>query len=189
MKDQTRRVHAYSMPETVPAGVDVRQKLSPHFALQEFTKSRTAEKHQLYNVPREEAEIANLRALAVEVLEPVRALFSSYVIVTSGFRCVTLNRLIGGSVNSQHLLGEAADIVVRGVPCFGAAARIAASDIPFDQLIYEARQRGDHWSEWLHISHKRLGGNRRQVLSIHKGEQRQIFEGVQSIAAEGNDAA
>lgn len=189
MNDLTHRVHAYSMPETAPTGVDVRQKLSPHFSLHEFTKSRTAEKHQLYNVPREEAEVANLRALATEVLEPVRALVSSYVIVTSGFRCVTLNRLIGGSVNSQHLLGEAADIVVRGVPCFEAATLIAASDIPFDQLIYEARQHGEHWSEWLHISHKRLGGNRRQVLSIHKGKKRQVHEGVREIEREGNDAA
>ena len=177
---RTHQAHGYAMRSTMASTIDARQSLSPHFRLSEFTKSKTAEKYQLFNVPREEAEVANLRALAANVLEPVRALFGKFVIVTSGFRCATLNRLVGGVVNSQHTLGEAADIIVRGVPCFDAASAIAASDIPFDQLIYELRERGDGSSEWLHISHKRLGGNRREVLSIFKRDDgtRNVFEGV-----------
>lgn len=173
------QTHSYTMPETAPATMDVRMKLSPNFRLGEFTKSRTADRYQLHNIPREEAEIANLRALATHVLEPVRALFGKYVIVTSGFRCTTLNRLVGGSATSQHLLGEAADIVIRGVPCLDAATAIAATDIPFDQLIYEARERDGGRAEWLHVSYRRLGRNRREALTIVKtADGRQVFSGI-----------
>lgn len=165
--------------------IDVRMRLSPHFNLAEFTKSQTADKYQLYNVPREEAEVANLKALATNVLEPVRALFGRYIIITSGFRCATLNRLIGGAVTSQHLFGEAADIIVRGVPAHEAAAVVAASDIAFDQLIYEARLRDSGWSEWLHISHRRLGPNRREVLTIVRDESgKRTLEGVHPVVDE-----
>ena len=182
MNNFSHQIHGYHMKNTAPEGVDVRMNLSPHFRLCEFTRSRTAEKYQLFNVPREEAEVANLRALATCVLEPVRKLFGKYIIITSGFRCSTLNRLVGGSVNSQHLLGEAADIIVRGVACYDAAMAIAASDISFDQLIFEARERDGHWSEWLHISHRRLGGNRREALSIFKtGNERQVLQGVHPL--------
>lgn len=175
--------------------IDPRMSLSPHFNLREFTRSQTAEKYDLYNVPREEAEIANLKALATNVLEPVRALFDRYVIITSGFRCTTLNRLIGGSVTSQHLFGEAADIIVRGVPVCDAALGIANADIAFDQLIYEARLRSGGWQEWLHISHRRLGPNRREVLTCVQDETgKRTLAGIHPIVDEtmtkgGVDAA
>lgn len=182
MTAPSNQTHGYGNAAVGVTGIDVRQKLSPHFRLSEFTRSRTAKTYQLYNVPREEAEVANLRALAVNALEPARALLGSYVIITSGFRCPTVNRLVGGSANSQHMLGEAADIVVRGVQCFDAATTIAASDIPFDQLIYEARLRDGAVSEWLHISHRRLGGNRRQTLTIVKSDgERTVQTGIQPL--------
>ncbi len=173
---KTRR---HVVPEATPAMIDERMSLSPHFRLQEFTRSQTAEKYQLYNIPREEAEVANLRALAQNVLEPVRALFGRCVVVTSGFRCSTLNRLIGGAVTSQHLFGEAADIIIQGIPCLDAAQAIAASAIPFDQLIYEALRRDGHWVEWLHVSHRRFGPNRGEALTIIKtSESKKTLEGI-----------
>lgn len=49
------------------------------------------------------------------VLEDVRTHFNAPVIVTSGCRCPAYNARVGGAANSQHTLGRAADIQVRGV--------------------------------------------------------------------------
>ncbi|MEX0300283.1 MAG: D-Ala-D-Ala carboxypeptidase family metallohydrolase [Kordiimonas sp.] len=148
--------------------IDPRKQLSPHFYLGEFTRSSTAEKHQLYNLPREECDLANLRALATKVLEPAREMLGQPIHITSGFRCGTLNRLVGGAAQSQHMYGEAADFTVRDMSIIDAALTLSAQDdLPFDQLIYEVREReGNKPIEWIHVSHKRLGGNRHEVLTI-----------------------
>jgi uncharacterized protein YcbK (DUF882 family) len=52
----------------------------------------------------------------VGYLEQIRVFFEKPVIITSGNRCPSHNRAVGGSPSSQHLVSRAADIVVRGVP-------------------------------------------------------------------------
>ncbi|MBO7129124.1 MAG: hypothetical protein J6W05_05075, partial [Prevotella sp.] len=87
------------------------EKFTAHFALREFLKSDTAEKHGIPNVPLK-CHIMRLRNLAVRCLEPTRQRFNLPLLVTSGYRCEPLNRLVGGVNNSQHMTGEAADIQV-----------------------------------------------------------------------------
>ena len=48
------------------------------------------------------------------LLNELRMLFDAPIIVNSGCRCSKHNKKIGGSPRSQHLLGKAADIVVKG---------------------------------------------------------------------------
>ena len=60
------------------------------------------------------------RAIAVDkalidVLENVRTTFNQPVTITSGYRCPMHNLKVGGSRNSWHLTGKAADIVVANV--------------------------------------------------------------------------
>lgn len=50
----------------------------------------------------------------VVILERLRAHTKEPITVTSGNRCVLHNEKVGGSPNSQHLFGKAADIQVRG---------------------------------------------------------------------------
>ena len=50
----------------------------------------------------------------LDILYDVREHFGAPVTVNSGFRCKDHNRAVGGSSSSQHLLGKAADIVVKG---------------------------------------------------------------------------
>ncbi len=47
-------------------------------------------------------------------LERLRRLAGRPVYVTSGYRCPEHNAEVGGGLNSRHLLGQAADIVIHG---------------------------------------------------------------------------
>ena len=49
------------------------------------------------------------------VLDDVRRFFDKPTLINSGCRCSEHNKAVGGSKNSQHLYGKAADIVVKGV--------------------------------------------------------------------------
>ncbi len=48
----------------------------------------------------------------IDILEDVRLFFGAPVKINSGTRCKKHNLAVGGEVNSQHMLGTAADIVV-----------------------------------------------------------------------------
>ena len=51
-----------------------------------------------------------------ELLEKLRrGLGDAPITITSGYRCEKHNAAVGGSKNSQHLYGKAADIKVKGV--------------------------------------------------------------------------
>lgn len=83
--------------------------LSPHFCLDEFTKSSTAIKHGIQNNPPQEA-VENLKRLCQGSLEPLRLEIDLPVVITSGYRCKALNeRITHHSNTSQHMSGLAAD--------------------------------------------------------------------------------
>ena len=84
-------------------------KLSKNLSLKEAIKSNTATRLGISNIP-EQWEINNLRAVAENVFQPVRDHFGIPIGVSSGYRSKQLNRAIGGSKYSQHMIGEALDI-------------------------------------------------------------------------------
>lgn len=55
----------------------------------------------------------NIAELAVQ-LEIIRSHFNAPVKINSAYRSPEHNEAVGGSKNSQHVLGKAADIVVKG---------------------------------------------------------------------------
>lgn len=95
----------------------------------------------------------NVRALVKEVLDPLREKYGKPIRVNSGYRCKHHNLEVGGAVKSQHMAGEAADIT-----CSDNAAleKIIREQGRFDQLII--------YPTFLHVSWKRYGPNRKQVL-------------------------
>ena len=50
----------------------------------------------------------------VNQLQTIRDVIKTPIQINSAYRCKAHNKAIGGSVSSQHILGKAADIVVRG---------------------------------------------------------------------------
>lgn len=131
--------------------------LSPHFTLAEFTRtSKSAD-----NTP--SPVIVDALILTADRLEKVREILGGVpLLINSAYRSPTVNKLVGGSRNSQHCKGEAVDFTC---PTFGSpyrvVAMIIASGIPFDQLIYE--------NTWVHISWNHRGGELRNEVLTFKG--------------------
>ena len=137
-------------------------KLTKNFSLEEMYRSDTAQRCGIDNKPQTEEVVENLRALCLEVLQPLRDHLGTPVVVSSGYRCKDLNKKVGGVENSQHLKGEAADIKVRDREELIDVMRYIMDETDFDQLIRE--KSGS--TEWVHVSHKRNGNNRRMVLRL-----------------------
>ncbi|MDD2049286.1 D-Ala-D-Ala carboxypeptidase family metallohydrolase [Pseudomonas putida] len=133
--------------------------LSEHFTLAEMTVSENAARLNIDNSPNAETLI-NLRRLCA-FLEQVRQLVNQPVLVSSGFRCNQLNEVIGGSVQSAHVDGLAADINVPGLTPRELAQRVSDSPLMFDQLILE-------FDQWVHVG-LAVAAERRQLLTIRKG--------------------
>jgi len=143
-------------------------RLSKHFTLAEFTKSQTAERKGIDNVP-DDQQIYNMKMLCNNILEKVREHFEKPIIITSGFRSQELCLAIGSSRNSQHAKGEAADFEIAGVSNKELADFINQHVVAFDQLILEFHNEADPNSGWVHCSH-RAGDNRQQYLIAYRDD-------------------
>lgn len=112
-----------------------------HFTLSEFFRSSTAAKNGIKNEPSidERATIVrNINLLVDNVLDPLRDMVNTPIIITSGYRCPQVNRLVGGVDNSQHMSGCAADFHVMG---FTPSMMLGVffyihNRLEYDQLIY-----------------------------------------------------
>ena len=80
-------------------------RLTKNFSLSEFDcKDGTEMPSEL---------LTNVLELA-ESLQELREILNSPIRINSAYRSLQHNSKIGGSTNSQHLFGKAADIVVKG---------------------------------------------------------------------------
>ena len=124
-------------------------RLTPNFTLAELIASNTARRLGLDNTPTPEA-LRRLQGTA-EMLQRIRDTLGKPVIVTSGYRGPRLNRAVGGVTSSDHMSGQAADIVA---PAFGTPYQVAKALAPLvqtlgiGQLILE----GVKGKTWVHVS-------------------------------------
>lgn len=141
--------------------------MTENFSLQEFINSTTADRLKIDNRPPAEVMVHLQRT--AEGLERIRAAAGGHPIqILSGFRCQALNVAVGGTPASQHVMGQAVDIVC---PRFGSVHDFAqfiyanAKALGVDQVIKEKNTRG---SEWVHVSFSLKP--RHQALTITGGK-------------------
>jgi hypothetical protein len=101
----------------------------------------------------------------LEFLQDLRDKWGSGIIITSGFRSLKLNKLVGGSPTSAHCTCNAADLY----PCNGEFEEFKRFVIEYlkgklwDQCILER----DKTSQWIHLGlYNNSGKQRKQIFSL-----------------------
>jgi zinc D-Ala-D-Ala carboxypeptidase len=140
--------------------------LSKHVTLAEFENSPTATTHGINN-KMNESQIASAKLLCENVFEPLRLYLNIPIKISSGFRSVQLNKMIKGSLTSQHTKGEAMDIKIDA-----KGFNFIKDRLDFDQLIWEFGN--DENPQWVHVSYKK-SRNRKQVLKASKKNGKTIY--------------
>jgi len=118
-------------------------KLSNHFTLAEFCNfSKYPDNNPTMQ------HVVNMTYGCLMLLEPARREVGP-IIINSGFRNPRVNALVGGVNNSQHLLGQAADIRPKDPRQFQRLVDFLRANEYTDQLLTGPG--------WLHISWRPLG--------------------------------
>lgn len=139
-------------------------KLSEHLDLSEVIRSESAKRNGISNMPIE-SHIRNLKLLAENIFQPIRNNFRCPIHISSAYRSIELNRIVKGSLTSQHCTGEAIDIDMDGTPN-GVTNKMVfdyiKDNLEFDQLIWEFGTNDN--PDWVHVSYESTGKQRKQVL-------------------------
>ena len=140
--------------------------ISKNFSYSEFQESETAKARGITNVITTFEVRDAVKALVLEVLQPLRDAWKRPLHVNSGYRCPKLNKAVGGVPTSQHTKGEAADI-----RC-GSPLKLAqlAHDLglPYDQMIL--------YPTFVHFSHKLSGEQRHRILYNYRYKGPKVTE-------------
>ena len=138
-------------------------KLSNHLDLGEVTRSESAKREGIINMPTPE-HYENLKVIAEKVFEPIREHFGVPIFISSGYRSEALNVYIGGSRSSDHSKGRALDLDMDGSSS-GVTNKMIfefiKDNLEYDQLINEFD------FGWVHVGY-RLNANRKQTLRATK---------------------
>ena len=124
-------------------------RLTPHFMLSEFLNLGKYPD----NLPTPQV-LFNLKYGCQYLLEPARREVGA-IIVNSGYRNEVYNRQVGGVRNSQHLLGQAADIRPKDPRQFQRLVDFLRNCPYTDQLLTGPG--------WLHISWTPFGSPRHYI--------------------------
>ena len=148
-------------------------QLSKHLALAEVTRSESAKRLGISNMPTEQ-HIKNFKLLAEKVFEPIREHFGKPIHISSGYRSQALNSAIGGSLSSQHCQGEALDLDMDGTDITNKQVFDFIKDnLEFDQLIWEFGTKDN--PDWVHVSYESTGKQRKQILKASKANGKTVY--------------
>lgn len=133
-----------------------------NFKPNEFIESSTAKMEGIDNNIYDPDVLANLNRTADKAQE-IRELLGSALRISSAYRCLKLNRLLGSKDTSQHPKGQAIDFTCKG---YGSPEDIIhflkREKVEVDQCLMEG--------SWIHLSIRERGENRNQFAYYLKGE-------------------
>ena len=128
--------------------------ISKNFSFAEFEKSDTAKRMKITNVITTTEVRDAVKALVLNVLQPLRDEWGGPLKINSGYRCKALNEAVGGVESSQHRKGEAADVACTDPLALAKLAK--RMRLPYDQM--------GVYASFVHFSYRRDGKNRGQVF-------------------------
>lgn len=137
-----------------------------YFSIKELTKSDQAVRLGLDNSIKDAQIITNLKLLCENILDPIRDYFNKPVQINSAYRSLEVNRAVGSKDTSQHTMGKAADIEIKGVDNLDLAIWVR-NNLEYDQLILEFYDGINPDSGWVHVSYNQ-NFNRKENLIINK---------------------
>ena len=127
-------------------------KLSENLDLSEVTRSESAKRSGIDNMPTEK-HLESLKILATNIFQPIREHFNVPIHISSGYRSEKLNRLVPGtSLTSDHCFGRAIDIDMDGTKISNNDVfHYIKNNLKFKQLIAEFPINGN--LSWVHVSY------------------------------------
>ena len=148
-------------------------QLSKHLVLSEVTRSESAKRKGISNMPTPE-HIENFKLIAEKVFEPIREHFKVPILISSGYRSKELNSAIGGSLTSQHCSGEALDLDMDGTSVTNKQIfDFIKNNLVFDQLIWEFGTKDN--PDWVHVSYESTGKQRKQILRATRTNGKTVY--------------
>ena len=124
--------------------------ISKNFSYREFETSEIATERGICNIITSFEVRDSVKALVLNVLQPLRDAWGQSLKINSGYRCPELNKIVSRASNSQHMKGEAADVASDNP--YELAKLAKGLNLPFDQMIL--------YPTFVHFSHKLKGEQR-----------------------------
>jgi zinc D-Ala-D-Ala carboxypeptidase len=149
-------------------------KITEHISYKEATKSNTAIRRGIENIPSGE-QMENIKLLCEKVFEPLREHVGGPIAINSLFRSPELNIAIGGAASSQHCANNGAAMDIDDT--YGSMSnanmfKFIKDNLDFDQLIWEFGT--DENPDWVHVSYKERG-NRKQILKCKRVNGKTVY--------------
>ena len=127
-------------------------KLSENLSLKEVVKSNTASRLGIDNTP-EDWEIENLKAVAENIFQPIRDHFGVP-------EALDLDADVFGRITNADIFNFVKDNLV------------------WDQMIWEFGD--DEEPNWVHISYKSVGQNRKQIKRARRDKNNKVYYTVEN---------
>ena len=134
--------------------------LSDYMSFEEATRSQTATRYGIINLP-SEVQLANMVFVANEVFDPVREFCGAPLTCSSFLRVPELNTKIGSTMTSFHVHGAAIDLKkLTTKVSYAEIFYFIERELMFSELIWEYGT--DSEPAWVHVAY--LEGDERRMV-------------------------